>query len=265
MENPMTTFFPNNIENLIQDDYFRNLFTLDPMLVSTGVYYGFPSCCIEHFCDNKNKNTLDYEDHPMNGTGYLPCPHCIERTKDLETFSEYINENRYCTQPFPSKQTEIIDENLDKFFAYLCYQLYQNPLKELKAYSKLSYLINEIDESNPIYLYIKGFKINVSSISITDKKQFLYMISNNQFCSTQLACIFEWQNKQEAKNGIKFPASELMQHIHNEEFNLIYKHKIDNPVYKSESITNLNEQLNILENNPLSKIKQIKNNHSHFN
>lgn len=219
----MSTFFPNNLDDLIQDPQFRSLFVIDPMMVSTGIYYGFPACCVEHFCvHGRNLNHSAYQNHPMSGTGYVPCPQCLEMSKDKETFSEYINANRYCSDTFPSQQINLIDVELHKFFSILCYRMYNNPLAEIKSYSMLSYLVNEIDKSNPIYLYIKGFKINVSAIGLSNKEEFSYMVENNHFCNNQLESILAWQELLEASAGIVLPKQDIWTHIYNGEFNLVH-------------------------------------------
>ena len=88
----MNTFFPNNLNDLISITQFIKLFSEAPLLAITGSYYGFPVCCIEFFCNgldnslNIDVNEADNEEncHPMIGTGYVPCPHCVEQSKDKE-------------------------------------------------------------------------------------------------------------------------------------------------------------------------------------
>lgn len=255
----MSIFFPNNLENLVRDPQFRNLFVIDPMMVSTGIYYGFPACCIEHFClHGQTLNNSTYQNHPMSGTGYVPCPHCLESSKDKDTFAEYINANRYCAEPFPSQQVNLIDVELHKFFALLCYKMYKDPLSEIKTYSKLSYLVNEIEKENPVYLYVKGYKINVTAIGIKDKENFCYMVENDSFCSSQLETIFTWHEIQEFQAGLEFPTDEIWNLIFNGNFNII--------VYETEkpSLQHIEESQNINQNEEISIIKKQNNSPIHF-
>lgn len=257
----MPTFFPNSIDELIINPQFRNLFVQNPMTVSTGIYYGFPACCIEHFCQqnsacNSHIDNSKKDNHPMLGTGYLPCPQCYEDSKNKEFFTQLINNNRFSPLDFPAVAVDIINEDEDKFFALLCYKLYKNPLEEIKSYSKLSYLINEIDTSNKIYLYTQGYKINVSAINIKDKNTFMYMVENNQFHSTQLEKILEWQKKQDLRYGNNFPFSIIMQNILQGSFALSFE--------EEEELTDCVEESNTSEDIDMCLISKQHPNISHF-
>lgn len=53
---------------------------------ANGQRLGYPSCCIEHFIDNCNVPYWYYNsnyDQRFVGTGYVPCPSCTARVKDL--------------------------------------------------------------------------------------------------------------------------------------------------------------------------------------
>lgn len=224
----MNYFFPKNINDMISDPKFRQLFTEAPLLASTGAYYGFPICCVEFFCNHKDNSfnsvhTHDKNQHPMHGTGYVPCPDCVENSKDKDLFSRLINEHRYCPTPFPS-QSDVehsIYEDLHKFFAFLAYKMYRNPLEELKKYSHLSYIVNEILSDSPIYLYYKGYKINVTAIGINNKQDFGYMVENNAFCANQLENLLEWHQIQEASSGSTFDYSGIWDCICKAEFDIV--------------------------------------------
>lgn len=253
----MNYFFPNNIDILIKNPKFRQIFSEAPLLASTGAYYGFPVCCVEFFCNSTHNsfNSVDSQSnypHPMNGTGYVPCPQCIERSKDKENFSNLINEHRFCPKLFPSNTEHNIDNDLHKFFAYLAYNMYKNPLKELKKYAHISYLINEILDENPIYLYYKDHKINVTAIGIVNKQDFGYMVENNIFCANQLENLLEWHKIQKSQQGVEFNYSNIWDSICKNEFDIkqpsinikniepstnhsVYLEETNHPNYKTES------------------------------
>ena len=53
---------------------------------ANGQRFGYPSCCIEHFIDNCNTPYWFYNsnyDQRFVGTGYVPCPSCTAKVKDL--------------------------------------------------------------------------------------------------------------------------------------------------------------------------------------
>lgn len=221
----MKQFFPKDINDLISNTQFRKLFIEAPLLATTGAYYGFPVCCIEFFChglDSSLMNSIDNDDsHPMIGTGYVPCPHCLDMSRDKKYFSDLINQHRFCPHHFPSNTEHNIDEDLHKFFAFISYKMYRNPLEELKKYPNLSYLLNDILSDDPIYLYYKGHKINVTAIGIKNKQDFGYMVENNAFCANQLENLLEWYQIQEAKLGVNFDYSGLWDCICRNEFEII--------------------------------------------
>lgn len=221
----MNYFFPNDIDNLINNPKFRQLFSEAPLLASTGAYYGFPICCVEFFCNNIDNsfNSIELNEmqpHPMDGTGYVPCPNCIDISRNKEQFFSLINQHRFCPKLFPSNTEHNIDDDLHKFFAYLAYKMYRKPLDELKKYPHLSYIINEILYENPIYLYYKGHKINVTAISIVNKQDFGYMVENNIFCANQLENLLEWHQIQESKLGVEFNYTDIWDSIYKNQFDI---------------------------------------------
>lgn len=53
---------------------------------TNGYRFGYPSCCIEHFVDNCSRDYWFYDnkyDQRFIGTGYVPCPSCTLKVKDL--------------------------------------------------------------------------------------------------------------------------------------------------------------------------------------
>ena len=68
--------------------------TWDDRTVRLGEYLGFPKCCIDEFIYVDTAPT-----RKLNGTGYVPCALCNEKSED-ELVSE-ISKNRKCEEPFP--------------------------------------------------------------------------------------------------------------------------------------------------------------------
>jgi hypothetical protein len=66
----------------------------------SGIYYGYPTCCIDEFifCV-ENGSFMQREKRKLNGTGYVPCEECNQKSeRDL---LKTINDNRLHWQKFP--------------------------------------------------------------------------------------------------------------------------------------------------------------------
>lgn len=69
---------------------------------TTGIWYGFPTCCIEWFKENFLDLYFDKdseEDFVLLGSGLVVCPACRER-QEQEILTE-IQTQRICPRPFP--------------------------------------------------------------------------------------------------------------------------------------------------------------------
>lgn len=69
-------------------------------LEKKGEYYGYPKCCIDNFCTN----FMDFEqvDNDIHkGTGFIPCPTCIEKIKNGSATLSSLIKNRKHPLPFP--------------------------------------------------------------------------------------------------------------------------------------------------------------------
>lgn len=66
--------------------------------IDWGIYFGYPPCCIEEFC---NMGHLDAPKRKFNGTGFVPCKSCNEL--DEEELITDINLNRECDAEFPKR------------------------------------------------------------------------------------------------------------------------------------------------------------------
>lgn len=83
----------------------KDIDDMDP--VELGRYFGYPDCCILHFCGRAVVMQMGYlkmaaipPGNPFDETGYVPCPSCRQnRTK--EHMLATITQNRKCPLPFP--------------------------------------------------------------------------------------------------------------------------------------------------------------------
>lgn len=70
--------------------------------IKMGIYYGYPKCCIENFCERGYTLTKNQELVHKN-TGFTPCPKCSEKILSGETTLEGLLVNRICKEPFPEQ------------------------------------------------------------------------------------------------------------------------------------------------------------------
>lgn len=78
--------------------YDENTFGLKPM----GYLYGFPDCCITWFNNRTPFDETNHQPTMLDGTGYIPCPHC--RTKTEDEIVAGINERRVAPLSFPNEE-----------------------------------------------------------------------------------------------------------------------------------------------------------------
>lgn len=185
----MTKFFSNNIETLVKDEKFIELYKSSNFWAAAGTYYGFPSCCVENFCNSFAAQIYEkHPNHPMNGTGYVPCETCVEPSKNYSFFSELINQNRFSSAKFPDDSNE---KELDMFYAQIVLRLEKNPIDVLKRHAHLSYMINDIADLEPIYLHVGRHAINISAIEQKDPGILMELIGEDEFVQDQFAAILE--------------------------------------------------------------------------
>lgn len=67
-------------------------------LVMTGLYYGYPPCCINEFCYFFIKPRKIFK-RKLHGTGYIPCSECNKKSE--EELLQIIAHNRQCETLFP--------------------------------------------------------------------------------------------------------------------------------------------------------------------
>lgn len=68
-----------------------------------GVFFGFPSCCIQAFIKGETQQVMkNYPNLPSNGTGYVPCPSCALKVIDnWSAVQKEIQNRRTFSMPFP--------------------------------------------------------------------------------------------------------------------------------------------------------------------
>ena len=67
----------------------------------SGIYYGYPVCCIDEFIYYAESDLCDErEDRQLSGTGYVPCKKCNEKSE--RELLDAIDNNRIHWQKFPT-------------------------------------------------------------------------------------------------------------------------------------------------------------------
>lgn len=78
----------------------------------SGIFYGYPDCCIRAFM-TPDRGT----NHPLIGTGYIPCKACEKKT--MGELITVIDRNRFCEVPFPHGLLARNDRVYYEFEAFL--------------------------------------------------------------------------------------------------------------------------------------------------
>lgn len=66
-----------------------------------GRYYGYPTCCIKHFCRHLGSLTW-HQSRVHNGYGFIPCPYHAKKIYHGEITIESLITNRVCETEFPN-------------------------------------------------------------------------------------------------------------------------------------------------------------------
>lgn len=112
------------------DKKIKALFEQDPGVVASGLFYGYPACCIEAFSTSEHFHVWKkYPALASMGTGYCPCMECAPQVQlDWSRFqAEKITPHRSCSTPFPSEEKDIVE--FDMFFIHLSLKLGLDPQK----------------------------------------------------------------------------------------------------------------------------------------
>ena len=84
-----------------------------------GLYFGYPKCCIEEFCNGEPNFITTLEDMRLFcGTGFVPCKKCNETKTEDQLLAE-IAKNRKYDKPFPLDRhdKEVAIKDVKKFIA----------------------------------------------------------------------------------------------------------------------------------------------------
>lgn len=111
----------------------KPLFLNNPVGVTYGLFYGFPTCCIESFCEYKHMGQ-PWNNTPAIGSGFVPCECCSSAVcYNWTQFKRTIQENRVASNPFPSYDD---DRDESTLFAICLASLYQlDPLQLFEEYN----------------------------------------------------------------------------------------------------------------------------------
>lgn len=73
----------------------------------TGIYFGYPKCCIEAFCYHQKGKPTDQQVEASQLKGFIPCPKHTEEILQGKTTLESLIQNRKHYFPFPNGSKRI--------------------------------------------------------------------------------------------------------------------------------------------------------------
>lgn len=79
----------------------------------TGFFYGYPTCCVEHFIQHAPVRTEAQEAVTNDGHGFIPCPDHAEQILVGKITKESLITDRACSNPYPISRDD--DEELDAY------------------------------------------------------------------------------------------------------------------------------------------------------
>jgi hypothetical protein len=66
-----------------------------------GVYFGYPSCCIQWFVENHSEKLTLCQKMTHRGFGFIPCPKCSRELLLGKITYESLLKDRICETKFP--------------------------------------------------------------------------------------------------------------------------------------------------------------------
>lgn len=121
-----------------------------------GAFLGFPRCCTKQFLESSLPQLKAQHQkligHPLKGTGFVPCDHCI--TLDPNELVANINANRTFIHPFPFKGGVLATagdhfEEFKQKYDSLHYNIPDHQLDaSIKVISELYFTIHKIIKDN---------------------------------------------------------------------------------------------------------------------
>jgi hypothetical protein len=186
LESYSPIFCPTKIKDLVTFEPFISIFKDVPFWASAGVYFGFPICCIQRFCQGHGSSIYNkFPDHKMIGTGYVPCPLCLDISNHKD-FIKLIQKHRHCKFAFPDEGDD--NEGCDRFFIELSKKIYDDYEKEFMDYPHLGYLFRDFSNKN-----VKFPKYIMKSSKIALDVSYLFFKYNLKNSSDFSACFFDKQ------------------------------------------------------------------------
>jgi hypothetical protein len=72
------------------------------VIFETGIYFGYPECCINNFIDDRKKG-IDTKSRNFAGnyTGFVPCKNHLDMIRNGKLKIEDLIQSRICKKPFP--------------------------------------------------------------------------------------------------------------------------------------------------------------------
>lgn len=78
--------------------------------VINGLYFGYPKCCIIHFCTRKTWDLSVKQRAVIDGNGFIPCERCSKKILKGDATIESLINNRENPKPYPHDD---MDDMLD--------------------------------------------------------------------------------------------------------------------------------------------------------
>ena len=75
----------------------------------TGIYYGYPSCCIQSFIHDYGTNTVKRTSTQLQvheNSGFIPCHNCATKILAGEITLKQLIADRICSFEFPKSKKE---------------------------------------------------------------------------------------------------------------------------------------------------------------
>ena len=144
----------------IYSDLIISSFKEEPGLTASGLFYGFPECCISSFAKFEQLEVFEkFPDLPSIGTGFVPCIKCAPKVKLnwLAFKKENIIKNRHCKEEFPAMEVKRSDYHL--FFIKLSCELGIDPFEASKSFKDGKEIRKILRQSKPK----KKSKIKISA------------------------------------------------------------------------------------------------------
>jgi len=155
----------------------QSLFSIEPQLVTYGLFFGFPICCIKEFICIPFNERKHYKKGEHTGTGYIPCSQCIKPANENWTlFKGLIQKRRIYSAPFPKDEDHI---SVNYFFIYLT-KIFQVNIFDYVDYFHRYEEVLKILKNNNYENELKYFQKKLKYYKKKEKKIFNPYINNSK-------------------------------------------------------------------------------------